>query len=75
MKNEKQTSAEEIKSNPKENKLTRKAAIKKAGMVTLSAASMLVLLSNPQKAVALSGGGGPGGGGPGGGGPDPLVKW
>ena len=65
MKNEKQTSGEEIKSNPKEKQLTRKAAIKKAVMVTLSAASMMVLLSNPQKALAGSGGGGP----------DPLVKW
>jgi hypothetical protein len=65
MKHDHKTSAEEIKSSPAEKQLTRKAAIKKAGMVTLSAASMLVLLSNPQKAVALSGGGGP----------DPLVKW
>ena len=45
------------KSNPSESegkKISRKDAIKKAGYIAASAATMMVLLSNPNKAQACS---------------------
>lgn len=39
-----------VESNDK--KITRKEAIKKAGYIALSAATMMILLSNPYKAQA-----------------------
>ena len=45
-------------------KITRLQAIKKTGLIAVSAATMMMLLSNPNKAQATSqvpGGGGPGG--------------
>lgn len=48
-------------SNPEELVMTRKMALKKAGLVTLSAASMILLLKTPAKASGSS--------------PAPLPGW
>ena len=37
-----------------EKKITRKEAIKKTGYIAVSAATMMILLSNPNKAQAAS---------------------
>jgi len=37
-----------------EKKITRKEAIKKTGYIAISAATMMILLSNPNKAQAAS---------------------
>ena len=37
-----------------EKKITRKEAIRKSGYIALSAATMMLLLSNPEKAQAAS---------------------
>lgn len=38
--------------DPKDKKITRKEAIKKTGYMAVSAATMLILLSNPNRAQA-----------------------
>jgi hypothetical protein len=38
----------------KDKKITRKEAIKKSGYIAVSAATMMILLGNPQKAQASS---------------------
>lgn len=40
--------------DPDEKKISRKAAIKKTGCIALSAATMMMLLSNPAKAQSAS---------------------
>ena len=49
---------QEIASNEmkglKERKISRKEAIKKTGFIVASAATMMILLSNPNKAQAAS---------------------
>jgi hypothetical protein len=44
--------AKEITEDKNSNLITRKEAIKKAGYIALSAATMMILLSNPLKAQA-----------------------
>jgi hypothetical protein len=48
MKNDKKSKLQENKTN--EQAITRKQAIQKAGLITLSTASMLLLLKSPAKA-------------------------
>jgi hypothetical protein len=48
MKNDKKNKSQENKTN--EKAITRKQAIQKAGLITLSTASMLLLLKSPAKA-------------------------
>jgi hypothetical protein len=48
MKNNKKNKLQENKTN--EQAITRKQAIQKAGLITLSTASMLLLLKSPAKA-------------------------
>jgi hypothetical protein len=49
MKNDKKNKSQENKTN--EKAITRKQAIQKAGLITLSTASMLLLLKSPAKAT------------------------
>ena len=44
------TTVKKVESNDK--KITRKKAIKKTGYIAISAATMMILLSNPYKAQA-----------------------
>ena len=52
MKKEKRDIATENQVESNEKKITRKEAIKKAGYIAFSAATMMILLSNPLKAQA-----------------------
>jgi len=52
MKKEKKDITTENITESKEKNITRKEAIKKAGYIALSAATMMILLSNPLKAQA-----------------------
>jgi len=45
----------------KDKKITRKEAFKKSGYIAVSAATMMILLGNPQKAQASS--------------PAPVIPW
>jgi len=54
MKNKIKEIASEKITDLDEKKITRKQAIKKAGLFAVSAATMMVLLSNPSKAQAAS---------------------
>ncbi|MDP4207540.1 MAG: hypothetical protein Q8928_01870 [Bacteroidota bacterium] len=42
------------KENGEENKISRKQALRKAGYIALSATTMMLLLSNPAKAQAVT---------------------
>jgi hypothetical protein len=52
MKKKEATIAKEITEDTNSNLITRKEAIKKTAYIALSAATMMILLSNPQKAQA-----------------------
>jgi len=52
MKNDKKNKSQENKTN--EQAITRKQAIQKAGLISLSTASMLLLMKSPAKAAASS---------------------
>ena len=54
MKNRFKEIAREKISELEEKKITRKEALKKTGYIALSAATMMILLSNPNKAQAAS---------------------
>ena len=54
MKNKIKEIAGEKISELEEKKITRKEALKKTGYIALSAATMMILLSNPNKAQAAS---------------------
>jgi len=54
MKNRIKEIAREKISELEEKKITRKEALKKTGYIALSAATMMILLSNPNKAQAAS---------------------
>jgi len=54
MKNKIKEIAREKISELEEKKITRKEAIKKTGYIAISAATMMILLSNPNKAQAAS---------------------
>lgn len=51
------TTSNEIKTNedPKGKKMTRKAAITKAGFIAISAATTMMLLATPKQASCLTG--------------------
>jgi hypothetical protein len=54
MKNKTEETPEDSLDRLKNKKMTRKEALKKSGYIALSASTMLMLLSNPQKAQAMS---------------------
>jgi hypothetical protein len=54
MKNQPIEIAKEKLDDLKDKKITRKEAIKKSGYIAVSAATMMILLGNPQKAQASS---------------------
>ncbi len=52
MKNIKKVSASSAKNSKSNHKITRKQALQKAGLLSLTTASMLLLMKSPAKAAA-----------------------